>query len=815
MEDNGNSVDLFELKPCCEISSRLHQNEEISTVGGSSSQIFVGTTQGRIFHVKKHQKGFKVAGNLELQLKREIRQIEFASALDIMLVLCDNILFDIGIGSFEVQLNFYDYVKSFDLSGFVKILSNRTSVQCVSVNSNPIVDDAFCLQTAVATTGKQVHICERRNGKTDTIHKLSTDGVVTALAFSRLTICFASNGMYNIYHVDKKLVVPLFPFDSQVVRPYICNVETDFLMNGMDGLLISVTEQGVSVRPPTVVPSTSVIALAYNSPYVYIRSLGDVWIVSLEDARITQSLKVEDGKVLCSLDGAIFAASYDNLFTVSMTSLEKQVDILMSQHKYDEALALYERRLNQQFDEEKLLNFIELKKDIAFKYLEENSFEKAAELLISAEIEPNEVISRFPWPPVKDSDENQDCYQFLEEYLMQIRDLRFTASSRSFIDSCLLKLYVVKGDPETVLALKDYSPDYTESAQFLEDSGFHHYAAEMWILAGEETKAWEIWRQLSSGEIKDDHFKLEQVLDRMSSIKEKQQLSEVLSWMLPLCPEQCMKIISSASCLDSSTVKNLLKGDVKHWRMYLESLPLTDEIAKDLCEIYIKELIAGDANCRYRFRRLLLKLSQSERTAIYNRLPATYGVERLLCDSSQSAADVLDKVITIYHDYDAAELICSHFSPTQPDICLNLLKYMEIDKSDSNSIADAEARIRSLLKCMGDAVDSRKVIDVLPPSTGIEQVSDFLKRSVARMQKEQQLAQYKMALLDRSVKLEKANFPNKKIVIEDKTVCLVCKEAISSSDTLSYLRTGYIIHSRCMKHENLCPLTNAILTLPD
>ncbi|KAL6722798.1 hypothetical protein Aduo_017885 [Ancylostoma duodenale] len=797
MEDNAANVELFELKPCCEFAKRLNHDEQISTIGGSSSQIFVGTTQGRIFHVKKHPKGFKVAGNLELQIKREIRQIEFASALDILLVLCDNILFDIGLDSFE-------------------ILTSRSSVQCVTVNSNPIVDDAFCLQTAVATTSKQIHICERRNGKTETIQKLNTDGVVSAMAFSRLTVCFASNGMYSIYHVDTKAVIPLFPFDPQAVRPNLCNIETDFLMTGVDGLLISVTEQGVSTRPPMVVPTTSVNALVYNSPYVYIRSSEDIWIMSFEDARISQSLKTEEGKVLCSLDGAIFAASNLNLFTISMTSIEKQADVLVSHHKYEEALALYERSLNQHFDDDSLSKFITLKKTVAFKYLEEQSFEKAAELLISCEVDPEEVVSQFPWPPTGNNMENQEKYQFLEEYLLHIRDLRFASTSRPFIDSCLLRLFVLKGDTESIFSLDDYRPNHSEGAAFLEESGYYHYAAEMWLLAGEEEKAWDIWRRLLCGELEDDRLKHDKVLEHMSTIKEQHLLLEVISWMIALYPEHCMKVILSTPSLDKTLVKRLLSDDAKLLRVYLEGLPLTDEVARDLCEIYIKEMSSGDTSSRHRFRRLLLKLSPSDRSAIYNRLPANYGVERLLCDSSQSAAEILDKVVTTYHDYDAAELICSHFSPTQPDICLNLLKYIEIDEtSDTSSLADAEARISSLLKCMGDAVDSRKVIDVLPPSVGIEQVSDFLKRSVANIQKEQQVAHSKVALLERSVKLEKASLPNKKIVIEDKTVCLVCKEAISSSDTLSYLRTGYVIHSKCMKHENLCPLTNAILTIPE
>ncbi|RCN27063.1 hypothetical protein ANCCAN_27204, partial [Ancylostoma caninum] len=222
------------------------------------------------------------------------------------------------------------------------------------------------------------------------------------------------NGMYSIYHVDTKAVISLFPFDPQAVRPHLCNIETDFLMTGVDGLLISVTEQGVSTRPPMVVPTTSFNALVYNSPYVYIRSSEDIWIMSFEDARISQSLKTEEGKVLCSLDGAIFAASNLNLFTISMTSVEKQADVLVSHHKYEEALALYERSLSQHFDDDSLSKFIALKKTVAFKYLEELSFEKAAELLISCEVDPEEVVSQFPWPPAENNKEDQEKYQFLE-----------------------------------------------------------------------------------------------------------------------------------------------------------------------------------------------------------------------------------------------------------------------------------------------------------------------------------------------------------------------------------------------------------------
>ncbi|KAK6032656.1 hypothetical protein OSTOST_01157 [Ostertagia ostertagi] len=260
MSDGIPDVDKFELTICCELANHLKPDEEITAIGGSSSVVFLGTNNGRVIHIKKQKSRFKVAGSFELPTKQVIRQIEFASALDIILALCDTILFDIELESFS-------------------IVSNRPSAQCIAVNTNPIVDDPFCLQIAVATTSKQIHFCERRNGKMEVVQKLNTEVNTSAMAFSRLTICFAANGMYNIYNVSTKSVIPLFSFDAKVIRPQICCVDMEFLVAGMDGLLISVTEQGVSIRPPTVISSVMVDAMVCCSPYVYLRTSDEVLIV--------------------------------------------------------------------------------------------------------------------------------------------------------------------------------------------------------------------------------------------------------------------------------------------------------------------------------------------------------------------------------------------------------------------------------------------------------------------------------------------------------------------------------------------------------
>ncbi|KAK6032657.1 hypothetical protein OSTOST_01158, partial [Ostertagia ostertagi] len=408
-------------------------------------------------------------------------------------------------------------------------------------------------------------------------------------------------------------------------------------------------------------------------------------------------------------------------------------------------------------------NFITLKKKIAFRYIEEQKFEKAADLLISTEVNPEEVLCLFTWPSSVNIMSNNvvlhDGYQFLEEYLMQVREMHFALQSRANVDTSLLKLFTLHNKLEDVFHLENFHPYYEESAEFLESTGHYNYAAKMWLLAGETSKAWDFWRRL---------------------------------WLWRM--EMPRSIRDEIERIPSK----MLDGDAKLLRIYLESVPFSEEIAKELCDVYIKDIHSGDLNCRHRFRRLLLNMSFSDRTAVYDRIPSGCGVERLLCDNSQSVGDILDKLVNVYHDYDAAELICAHYSPTQPDICLNLLKFLEDRGSEFAVTSGTESRISSLLKCMGDAVDPLKV-------------SHFLKRAVAKKQQEQHLLNSKESLLEKCAETEKDSLSNKKIVLS----CAVCSDPISCNDVLCYLKTGYVVHSKCMKYENLCPLTNFLLVPPE
>ncbi|KAK6013322.1 hypothetical protein OSTOST_21419 [Ostertagia ostertagi] len=124
-----------------------------------------------------------------------------------------------------------------------------------------------------------------------------------------------------------------------------------------------------------------------------------------------------------------------------------------------------------------------------------------------------------------------DGYQFLEEYLMQVREMHFALQSRANVDTSLLKLFTLHNKLEDVFHLENFHPYYEESAEFLESTGHYNYAAKMWLLAGETSKAWDFWRRLCCGELEDATFNLDDVVERIPSITDKKLLQDVLTWI--------------------------------------------------------------------------------------------------------------------------------------------------------------------------------------------------------------------------------------------------------------------------------------------
>ncbi|KAJ1371282.1 hypothetical protein KIN20_033199 [Parelaphostrongylus tenuis] len=219
----------------------------------------------------------------------------------------------------------------------------------------------------------------------------------------------------------------------------------------MDGLLISVTEQGVSPRPPVLFPSRSIDAIVYSSPHIYLLTRDEITIISLEDSRVSQTLRAEQIEVLCSLDGSVFISTACNLYQVHMVSIERQADALFKCGKFDEALSVYEKRLRKHFDADCMSNFIVLKKKVAFTSIEKGEYEKVADILISAEVNPEEEVFERSEEEVVSVVRRQLCPSL--KALLEHGMLKKTLTQRSLPSSLGLGCFVTRNGTNSMLKL--------------------------------------------------------------------------------------------------------------------------------------------------------------------------------------------------------------------------------------------------------------------------------------------------------------------------------------------------------------------------
>lgn len=95
----------------------------------------------------------------------------------------------------------------------------------MALNKDPVVADPFTLQLALATSARQILICENSSEKMKIEQKIRTEGNVIAISYNKYCICYALQNVYCLHNVAENKTLDLFPYDAQTVRPIIVNAD--------------------------------------------------------------------------------------------------------------------------------------------------------------------------------------------------------------------------------------------------------------------------------------------------------------------------------------------------------------------------------------------------------------------------------------------------------------------------------------------------------------------------------------------------------------------------------------------------------------
>lgn len=270
-----------------------------------------------------------------------------------MICICDNALI-------LLSLNNLDLIEHF------KLIRN---LNAICLNYNPIFNDNN------GNDGTKVEICLAKS-KQLIVSILYSDRIVTKkeitipeqaimITMDGYYVCMAGASHYYMINYETNAIQELCGRDSGSIA--ICQhiTENEFLINGSSHLGIFVNTFGCSNKPP-IVWGDNIQSIAYLHPYVIclkhnsisiIRYLAKLLLIffnkliliflrlnktfSMIDQKIKDEFVLENGVLIENYRNNIVVSTTNTIFTMKPIAWNEQIDSLLTNRKYCEAIEFY------------------------------------------------------------------------------------------------------------------------------------------------------------------------------------------------------------------------------------------------------------------------------------------------------------------------------------------------------------------------------------------------------------------------------------------------------------------------------------------
>lgn len=515
-----------------------------------------------------------------LGVKKPINTIKAASALNRLIVLCDNTLFLLNM---------------FDLE-FVHSAAKIKGVVNFCINQDPSISNPFSIEVCVARK-RCLQVYNITESKAIHIQDVPLPETPCTMAMDGKFVCVALLTKYAIVDCATGSVQDVLPYDVLVTLPLVIRINKDeFLLSGPNALGIFVTSARISERPP--LPwSESVRALAFVHPYILAMDSEYIVIYSILDQKPKQRLQYNGGCHLDNFDGRIYAATASSVYALIPVPWEKQVRALLADKKVTEALELANSCSWPGLSKEQFRKvYRRMQQEAGFIELSEHNYDRAKELFISGQLDPRELISLYPGllpsgsnfvrtaPPLHEianviqmcqGDEKRvkECRYLLIHYLEDIRETKNNIKCRKDVDVALLKLYAEDNSPELTTMIVASNPEghLTECAEWLERCKHYHALALFYDHNGDQEKALGVWIKLLEGKYTDATFSgLPFVVEYLANLKDYTLLWRYATCVLEKDPEVGVKIFTERPFKEEEQVSSVRPDAVVE---YLQVFP--------------------------------------------------------------------------------------------------------------------------------------------------------------------------------------------------------------------------------------------------
>ncbi|XP_078401715.1 transforming growth factor-beta receptor-associated protein 1 homolog isoform X1 [Cetorhinus maximus] len=842
------SVKAFELVPVLGQDLLIGDKTwmSIDCIECCGKNLYVGTSDCCIYHFLLEEKA-STSGRLAftptkqlhkyLGLKKAVNELKAASAMNRLMVLCDNTV---------VLLNMINLEP-------VQSGAKIRGITAFAVNENPVTGDPFCVEVcAISMKRKTVQIYAVHEDRVQLIKEVSTPEQPVAIAADGYFLCLAMSTQYIILSYNTGTSQDLFPYNSEDKRPIVKRIgREEFLLAGPGALGMFVTAAGISQRAP-VQWSENVIGAAVCFPYVVALDEEFVTVHSMLDQQKKQTIPFRDGRILQDFEGKLILATSKQVHILVPLPLEKQIQDLLASERVEEALLLLTKGARRNIPKEKFQGLHRrILQQAGFIQFGQLQFLEAKELFRTGQLDVRELMSLYPLllpststfirshPPLHEyADLNQlmqgdqekitKCKRFLMSYLNEIRSTEVANGYKEDIDTALLKLYAeANHDSLLDLLVSENSCLLVDSIPWLEKHKKYFALGLLYHHNGQNEAALQLWVKIVDGQLQDatrsDLF--EYIVDFLSFCPNHELVWKYADWALLKNEEVGIQIFTrrpldenQTSCMNPDDIVNYLHKYKKAVVVYLEHLVFERNIQKEkyhthLAVLYLDKVLglysqAGNISeelisARRSFKNLLqhsnlyrvhLLLGKIKDTDLYMECAILHGK----LEEHEKALEIL---VHKLKDFQAAEDYCLWNSHGKDPSCRQRLFHMLLAlylhpgvTSDALAMAGVD-----LLNNRAVEFDAIRVLQLVPENWSIQLLSPFLTRAMRGSFHSKCTAELSSGLArseNLNYKYAKVKSRGNIITLSDKKVCQVCRDFFTEPVFVRY-PDGRLAHIQC------------------
>ncbi|XP_028912442.1 transforming growth factor-beta receptor-associated protein 1 [Ornithorhynchus anatinus] len=851
------SVKAFKLVSVIERELLMGDKDRINIecIECCGKNLYIGTNDCFIYHflLEETSATGKVTFSATKQrhkylgFKKPVNELKAASALNRLLVLCDNTIMLVNM------MNLEPIPTGARIKGAVTF----------ALNENPVSGDPFCVEVCIISAKRRtIQMFMVYEDRVQIVKEVSTPEQPFAVAVDGHFLCLALTTQYIILNYNTGVSQDLFPYSSEEKRPIVKRIgRQEFLLAGPGGLGMFATVAGISQRAP-VHWSENVIGAAICFPYVVALDEEFITVHSMLDQQQKQTLPFKEGHILQDFEGRVIVATSKGVYLLVPLPLERQIQDLLASRRVEEALVLAKGARRNIPKEKFQVMYRRILQQAGFIQFAQLQFLEAKELFRTSQLDVRELISLYPFllptsssftrshPPLHDyADLNQltqgdqekvtKCKKFLMSYLNEVRSTEVANGYKEEVDTALLKLYA-EADHESLLDLlvTENFCLLTDSVAWLEKHGKYFALGLLYHYNGQDAAAVQLWVNIVNGDIHDatrpDLY--EYIVDFLTFCLDQELVWKYAEWVLQKSEEVGVQIFTKRpleeqhkNSFNPDDIIHCLKKFPKSIIKYLEHLVVERKVQKEeyhthLAVLYLEEVLrqAPMANgnsvevseMQVKLRSLLQKSDLYRVHFLLDKIQGTsLHLEGAILHGKLEEHDkALHILVHKLKDFSAAEDYCLWRSESKDPPYRQRLFHMllSVYLAPGPSASELVQTAVDLLNHHAAEFNAEQVLQLIPDTWSIQLLSPFLAGAMRENIHTQRMTQVAAGLAKSEnliYKHEKIKLKGSPVLLSEKKLCQMCQNPFHEPVFVRY-PNGTVVHTHCAASRHTNPSLN-------